>query len=72
MFQTESKTFAERIVRRPEVLAVTGLTDSALDREMRAGRFPRPVKLSPDPKSRAVGWPASAVQGWIADRVAAA
>jgi prophage regulatory protein len=57
-----------RIIRRPEVRQFTGLTDSALDREVRAGRFPSPLKLSPDPKARAVGWSLRAVQAWIADR----
>lgn len=61
-----------RILRRPQVLAVTGLSNSALDRELRAERFPRPIKLSPDPKARAVGWPESSVQSWIAERIASA
>ena len=59
-----------RILRRPEVKVYTGLTDSALDREVRAERFPAPLKLSPDPKARAVGWSLRAVQAWIAQREA--
>ncbi|MGQ0699550.1 MAG: helix-turn-helix transcriptional regulator [Panacagrimonas sp.] len=65
-------TTRERFIRRPEVRHVTGLTDSALDRLIRAGQFPKPVRLSPDPISRAVGWPESRVYQWNADRLAAA
>lgn len=66
------QTHTDRILRRPEVKALTGLTDSVLDREIRAGRFPAPFKLLPDPRARAVGWSARAVQSWIADRIASA
>lgn len=61
-----------QIIRRPRVLADIGLSNSALDREIRAGNFPPPVKLSPDPKSRAVGWSSLAVQAWISERIACA
>lgn len=60
----------DRVIRKPEVKATTGLTDSALDREVRAGRFPAPFKLSPDPSARAIGWSMQAVQAWIAKRSA--
>jgi len=62
----------DRILRRPEVKAATGLTDSVIDREVRAGRFPAPFKLLPDPRARAVGWSERAVQAWIAERIATA
>ena len=62
----------DRILRRPEVKAATGLTDSVLEREVKAGRFPAPFKLLPDPRARAVGWSERAVQAWIAERIAAA
>lgn len=42
--------------RRPQVLAMAGFSPSALDREIRKGLFPPPIRLSPDPTSRAVGW----------------
>lgn len=57
-----------RVIRRPEVKHLTGLSDSVLEREVRAGRFPPPFKLSPDPKARAVGWSLHSVQEWIANR----
>jgi prophage regulatory protein len=61
-----------RILRNPAVLRATGLSPSALDREVLAGRFPRPVKLTSAPNCRAVGWPSVEVDAWITDRIAAA
>lgn len=63
---------SNRVLRRPEVKSMTGLTDSALDREVRAERFPSPFKLTPEPRARAVGWSMRAVQAWIAEREASA
>lgn len=65
-------THQNRLIRRPEVKGMTGLTDSALDRAIRSGAFPRPVPLLPDARCRAVGWSLAAVQQWVADRIAAA
>lgn len=62
--------FQNRIIRRPEVLHLTGLTGSALDREVRAGRLPRGVQLVPG--GRAVGWSLAAVQAWIDAKAAEA
>ncbi|MGD9582142.1 MAG: helix-turn-helix transcriptional regulator [Lysobacterales bacterium] len=59
-----------RLIRKPEVRACTGMTASALDREIKAGRFPKPVKLSGSPEARAVGWSMRQVQQWIAEREA--
>ena len=52
---------AERILRRPEVLARLGIGQSTLYQWMAEGTFPRPVALG----SKLVGWPESAVTGWI-------
>lgn len=60
----------DRIIRRPDVRAQTGLSDSALDREVRAGRFPAPIKLSRAENARAVGWSQRAVQAWVDSRIA--
>ncbi|HEX7348999.1 MAG TPA: AlpA family phage regulatory protein [Rhodanobacteraceae bacterium] len=59
-----------RIIRRPELLKQVGLTDSGLDRAIRDGFVPPPVKLSPDPTRRAVGWPAHEIDEIIAARIA--
>jgi len=53
---------AIRLLRKPEVLSLCGKSESALDRDVAAGYFPRPVRLSPDPKRRAVGWPLHEVE----------
>lgn len=57
----------ERLMRRPEVLRVTGLSRSSMYRLIEKLDFPRPVALS----AKTVGWPASQVNAWIAARVAA-
>lgn len=58
-----------RLLRLPEEEAMTGLRKSSIY-EM-AGRtppaFPKPIKLS----RRAVCWPSSAIDAWIAERIAA-
>jgi predicted DNA-binding transcriptional regulator AlpA len=59
-----------QIIRRPELLRHLGQTDSALDRDIRDGFVPPPVRLSPDPTRRAVGWPAHEVDEIIAARIA--
>ncbi|WP_367025172.1 AlpA family phage regulatory protein [Methylococcus sp. ANG] len=56
---------SERLLRKPAVLDMTGMGATLLHEMVREGRFPRPIKLS----ARAVAWPESAVQAWIADRV---
>ncbi len=56
----------ERLLRLPDVEALTGLRKSSIYDAMRRGEFPHPVKLS----RRAVCWPLSSVQSWIADRIA--
>ena len=58
-----------QIIRRPELLSHLGQTDSGLDRAIRDGFVPPPVKLSPDPTRRAVGWPAHEIDQIIAARI---
>ena len=54
----------DRLLRREEVESLVGLKRSSLYREMRAGRFPLPLRIGP----RAVRWPASEIQSWLASR----
>ena len=54
----------DRLLRREEVESRVGLKRSSIYREMRAGRFPLPIKVGP----RAVRWPASEIEAWLADR----
>lgn len=57
-----------RVLRRPQVEELTGLRGGTLDREVRTGGFPRPFKLSDDPRSRAIGWDSRDVLAWIDQR----
>lgn len=65
--QTTPSTTAprERLLRLPEVESLVGLRKSAIYDAVRKQTFPAPVKLS----RRAVCWPASAIDAWIADRI---
>jgi prophage regulatory protein len=58
-----------RFLRRREVLEYIGLRSTALDEEIKAGSFPRPVPLTD--KGRAVGWLESDLIAWQDERIAA-
>ena len=65
---TPSKTAQpERLLRLPDVEALVGLRKSSIYDAVKRGDFPAPVKLS----RRAVCWPASAIDAWIAERIKA-
>lgn len=55
--QEQSPQFAGRVLRRPVVQEVTGLSRSTIYDLMGKGQFSRPVKLA----GKAVGWPESAI-----------
>ena len=50
-----------RLLKRPEVEAITGLSRASIYARMAKGDFPRPMRLGP----RAVAWRDSDVQEWI-------
>ncbi len=52
----------DRLLRRSEVEARTGLSTSTIYRLMRAHEFPLPLKIS----SNAVRWWASEIDAWLA------
>ena len=54
----------DRLLRRPDVQTVTGLSRSTLYAMMAEGTFPKPVKLG----KRAVGWRASDLAAWLESR----
>lgn len=56
-----------RLLRLPEVLERTGLSESSVRRMIRAGEFPRQVAIGP----RTAAWSESEVQHWIDGRLAA-
>jgi prophage regulatory protein len=55
------------ILRRPQVLACTGVSDTTLWRLVKKGNFPQPIKIS----AQSVGWFADEVAAWQADKAAA-
>jgi prophage regulatory protein len=58
----------ENLLRIAQVEARVGLKRSSIYAGMKAGSFPKCVKLSP----RAAAWPSSSIDRWIADRIAGA
>ena len=55
---------ATSIIRLPDVIRRTGLSQATIYRMVKSGRFPRSVKLG----ARAVGWKNEAVTEWISSR----
>ena len=51
----------DRLLRRDEVEAQTGLARTTIYRKMRDGTFPEPIKVG----ARAVRWPASEIRDWL-------
>ena len=51
---------SDRLLRRAEVQARTGLSTTTIYRLMRADKFPLPLKISP----KAVRWWASEIEAW--------
>ena len=60
-------TSNDRLIRKPEALSMTGLSSSAMARQIREEQFPTPVLLVPG--GRAVGFSLLAVQQWISGRL---
>jgi prophage regulatory protein len=54
-----------RILRRPDVERITGLSTSTIYEKIAAGAFPRPIRLG----LRAVGWVEEEVQAWLERRL---
>ncbi|WP_313054489.1 AlpA family transcriptional regulator [Pseudomonas lopnurensis] len=63
---TEHTAFAERrILRRAEVEAKTGFKRAHIYSLMKAGKFPKALRLG----IRAVGWDSAEVDAWITERL---
>ena len=54
-----------RVLLRPEVENITGLSRSTTYQRMATGAFPKPVRLGP----QRVGWISAEINQWIEDRV---
>ena len=55
---------SDKMLRREEVENICGLTRSTIYRLARLGLFPTPIRVGP----RAVRWPASEIDAWLAAR----
>lgn len=55
------------LIKKPQVLKKTALSNSSLYRLITAGEFPAPIQLGP----RAVAWDEQAVDDWIEARIEA-
>ena len=63
---TEHTAVAERrILRRAEVEAKTGFKRAHISGLMKAGKFPKALRLG----IRAVGWDSAEVDAWITERL---
>ncbi len=50
-----------RILRKKEVLAIIGKSESTLYRDIQAGRFPAPLRLG----ENSVGWREDTIRAWL-------
>ncbi|MCW3837857.1 helix-turn-helix transcriptional regulator [Sphingomonas canadensis] len=53
-----------RLIRMPDAIATTGLSQATINRLVRRGEFPPKVRLS----AGAIGWWESEVEAWKASR----
>jgi prophage regulatory protein len=58
----------DRIIREREVEAITGLARTTRWRAVKAGTFPKPVRLTPS----TIGWCQTDLARWLAERRTAA
>lgn len=54
----------EKILRRPQVEQLVGLSRSTIYALMASGDFPKPVRIG----KRAVGWPESILNDWLTSK----
>ena len=61
----QTETMVNRLIRLPEVMAVTGKAKTQIYAGVRTGSFPAPVK-----DGSLSLWVQSEVQAWVNDRIA--
>jgi predicted DNA-binding transcriptional regulator AlpA len=61
-----AQIFQEALLRKREVLRITGLSNSTLYNRIKEGVIPRGVPIGP----RLVGWPASEIDAYIQSCIA--
>ena len=55
-----------KLLRKTQLLEIVGISESTLDRMVKAGRFPPPLRIG----KRSVAWSEAEVREWVADRAA--
>ena len=55
----------QTLVDRHEVTRLTGFSRAWIYAQMKAGRFPKPIRIGP----RSVRWVESAIREWISERI---
>lgn len=58
-----SNNSIDRLMRLPEVAATIGRSRTSIYYDVKAGRFPEPLKIG----RRAIAWRESDIQKWIVD-----
>jgi prophage regulatory protein len=56
----------ERVIRKPELLAMIGLSDPTIWRMEKNGKFPKRLRLG----GNSCGWLLSEIMGWMEQRAA--
>lgn len=57
---------SQRIIRKPELFSMIGLSDATIWRLEKKGKFPRRISLG----GNSVGWFDTEVNGWLATKAA--
>jgi prophage regulatory protein len=63
MADTHTPTYT-RLLRIPQVIERVGIKKTVIYDRMKAGTFPRPVKLG-----SASAWPENVIENWIAEQI---
>jgi predicted DNA-binding transcriptional regulator AlpA len=65
----ESSYIPTRLLRKREVLAITGVREySTIWRWVKDGNFPPPLQLNTSTKNSTIAWKASDIEAWINSR----
>jgi prophage regulatory protein len=68
--QSQDGRSLDRFLRRSEVIEITGLKTSSIYEGIKAGTFPKPVKLNLTSKRSPVAWLQTEVRAWQEMRIA--
>ncbi|MBA3014963.1 MAG: AlpA family transcriptional regulator [Proteobacteria bacterium] len=64
--EKERKQAQTRILRKPELLAMVGLSDPTIWRMEKDGKFPKRIRLG----GNSCGWISDEVDSWLEERMA--